>query len=93
MSDKHEPINELSPIFPTFVDGLSAIITMGAVTHLIFTARMRCEWDAVSKTERVVQARLAIPSCELQAIGRAILAGRVELQRAEDENGEAVPLH
>jgi hypothetical protein len=93
MSDKHEPINEPLWIGPTFIDGLSAIVTMGSVTHLIFTARQRCEWDTVSKTERIVQARLVIPSCELQAIGRAILAGRIELQRAEDENGEPVPLH
>ena len=93
MSNTHEPINEISAICPTFVDGLSAIITMGAVTYLIFTARQRCEWDAVSKTERIVQARLVVPSGELQAIGRAILAGRIELQRAEDENGEPVPLH
>jgi hypothetical protein len=92
MSKTHEPINEPSLICPTFVDGLRGIITMGAITHLIFTARQRCEWITVG-TERIVQARLVVPSSELQAIGRAILAGRVELQRAEDENGEAVLLH
>jgi hypothetical protein len=91
MSKTHEPINESSPICPTFVDGLSGIITFGAVTHLIFTVRQR--WGGIDNTERVVQARLVVPSGELQAIGRAILAGRVELQRAEDESGEAVLLH
>ena len=93
MSKTHEPINEPLPILPIFADGLSVIVTMGAVTHLIFTARQRCEWNGTGETERAVQARLVIPSCELQAIGRAILAGRVELRRAEDESGEPVPLH
>lgn len=42
--------------------------------------------------QRVVQARLTVPTDQLQAIGRAILAGRVEIASATDEAGEPVKL-
>ena len=66
-----EPINEPCPISPTFVDGLSAMQTIGAVTHL---GAFRADYYLyVPGLERIVQARLLIlPTDQLQAIRQGV---------------------
>jgi len=43
--------------------------------------------------EHEVQARLVVPNDQLQAIGRAILAGHVAPTNATNSDGEPVELH
>ena len=64
---------------------------MGAVTHLVFTAR-QADPDG-SHIDRIVQARLIVPSDQLQEIGRAVLSGRLDPAAGVDENGEPVQLN
>ncbi len=82
------PIVELAAPLPIFVDGLGAMTVVGAVTHLVFTALQQVD----GRMSRVVQARLIVPTDQLQAIGRAILAGHIEATCATDEVGEPVKL-
>jgi hypothetical protein len=72
-----------------FVDEISAILPVGAVTHLVFAAR-RPEMPS-GKMESVVQARLIVPADRVQSIGRALLAGA--LPTAHDEAGDAIKLN
>ncbi len=88
-----EPICEPCPIPSTFVDGLSAMRTIGAVTHLIFTARqVEASSEPGGSIDRIVQARLIVPTDQLQAIGKALLSGHVATI-GTDESGEAAGLH
>jgi hypothetical protein len=90
MQKPFEPVIETMCIAPTFVDGLSAVLPVGPVTHLIFTIRQPSSGNA--SMERIMQARLIVPTSELQTIGRALLAGEVA-EPPVDENGEIVGLH
>jgi hypothetical protein len=72
------PIHEPCPVSSVWVDGLSVIQTVGAVTHLIFTEQRPEVQGDEPKIERVVQARLIVPTEQLQAIGRALLSGKVD---------------
>jgi hypothetical protein len=85
------PIVEYSVVPATFVDDLSAMTTVGAVTHLIFSAHQSSVGDV--RLERHVQARLIVPSDCLLAIGRAILAGRVLEERPLEALGREVSTH
>jgi hypothetical protein len=84
------PIVEPCPITSVFVDELGAMTHLGAVTHLIFSARQEIAYDG--STERVVQARLIVPTDQLQKIGRALLAGQVDAAPV-DATGEPAALH
>jgi hypothetical protein len=86
------PVTEPCPVASIFVDELSNIVSIGAVTHLIFTTRQASVYEG-SNMERVVQARLIVPSNQLQKIGRSILSGRVELPLGTDEMGNEVEFH
>lgn len=86
------PISEPSVTVPIFVDGLSAIETIGAVTHLIFTARQKSACEG-ARMERVVQARLIIPTDQLDIVGKLLLAGRIDPTFGIDENEEPIRLH
>lgn len=72
-----EPIIKSQTVPATFVDGLSSITHVGAVTHLIFTVRQPAGHDPRS-VDRVVQARLVVPTEQLQAMGRAMLVGKLD---------------
>jgi hypothetical protein len=85
-----EPITELTCNPSTPVDGLSAVVPLGTSTHLIFTVRQP---DIDGRIVRIVQARLVVPTEQLQAIGRVMLSGRLDLQETSDENGEPAALH
>ena len=85
-----EPVLEASPIMPIFVDELSAIMPDGAVSHLIFSAR---QLATDGRKERILQCRLTVPTDRLEAMGKALLAGRLELASAAGQDDEAAPLH
>ncbi len=86
-----EPIAEPSVTIPIFVDGLSAMQTLGSVTHLIFTARQTSAFDG--STERVVQARLIIPADQMVVIGRQLLSGRIDGAFSVNDAGEKTALN
>jgi hypothetical protein len=78
---------------PTFADELIGIVPAGAVTHLIFAClHFNAEYGG---TYREVQARLVVPTDQVQKIGKALLSGRLDLPapRDGDEGGEPVGLH
>jgi hypothetical protein len=85
-----EPISEPFGVPSIFIDGLSEMSTIGAVTYLIFTARQKSPIGG--QVERIVQARMIVPTDNLQVIGRALLAGEVA-EAPTDENGDTVGLH
>lgn len=84
------PLYEPACVSLVFVDELSVITTLGSITHLIFSAQRRSIDDG--RAERVVEARLIIPTDRLQAIGRALLAGQVHTVPV-DAFGEPAELH
>jgi hypothetical protein len=86
-----EPVTEPYGVQTIFADGLCAAMTVGAVTHLIFTVRQSSVHEP--RMERVVQARLIVPTEQLQAIGRAILAGQTKSLLHGDCAGEERELH
>jgi hypothetical protein len=91
MSTKHlEEIIERVAIASTPADALSAIIPIGAVTHLLFTQQ---EPETDGSIYRVLQVRLVVPTDQLQAIGRLLLAGRLDIAKAIDDQGEPVGVH
>jgi hypothetical protein len=91
MSGKHkEEITERGAITSTPVDELSAVIPLGAVTHLLFTQR---EPETCGTIYRILQARLVVPTDQLQAIGRVLLTGRLDIERTTEETGEPVAVH
>ena len=67
-----EPIADPWQTSPTFVDGLAAMETIGSVTHLVFTARQTGAYEGAQR-ERVVQARLIVPTDQLPMIARQLL--------------------
>ena len=72
-----------------FVEEVSAIATLGSTTHLTFASR-QVETDG--SVVRLVQVRLIVSTEQLQAIGRAILAGQVASVPVRDD-GEPIALH
>lgn len=67
------------------------MVRVGAVTHLVFTARQISVWSE-TPMERVVQARLIVPTDQLDTMGRAILRGSAETPTVgTGENEEAMP--
>jgi hypothetical protein len=75
-----------------FVDGLSMMHTVGGVTHLIFTVEQPETLASELRTERLVQARLIVPTDQLKAIARALLSGQVDTPYVGTA-GEPVGLH
>ena len=57
-----------------FADGVSAIMTVGSVTHLIFTSREPNVMEP-GKVYRTVQVRVIVPADRVQEIGRVLLRG------------------
>lgn len=82
-----------TPVGSVFVDGLSAILPAGAVTHLIFTVRQPDDYNEPGRFHRLVQAHLTVPTDQLPAIGQAIAAGRLIETAAMDDAGEPVAVH
>jgi hypothetical protein len=87
---KTEMILDRFCIATTPVDALSAVVPLGTVTHLIFTMR---EPDTDGRINWIVQARLAVPTEQIQTIGRTLLSGRLDLQATVDDDGETTALH
>ena len=83
------PLVEPYTAATAFVEEVSAIATLGSTTHLTFAAR-QAEVDG--SVVRVIQVRLIVPTDQLKAIGRAILAGQVAVVPVRDD-GEPVALH
>ena len=83
------PLVEPYTAATAFVEEVSAIATLGSTTHLTFASR-QVETDG--SVVRLVQVRLIVPNDQLQAIGRAILAGQVAVVPVRDD-GEPVALH
>ena len=79
------------PALPIVVDELSGIVAVGAVTHLIFTLRSPGVYDG--RMVRAVQVRLVVPTDRVAAIGKLLLAGRLDPSVPVDDNGEPVGLH
>ena len=92
MKGNVEPLSEPFSIVPSFVDALSGIHTLGPVTHLVFTARQISTFDG-SSVERLVLARLIVPTDLLTTIGRSLLRGQVAPLCAADQDGNPVELH
>jgi hypothetical protein len=86
-----EPISDLSANCTIPVDELSAIFHVGALTHLVFTLRQPNATRGIG-VERIVQARLLVPTDQLQKIGRLLRAGRVDPSTGVGEDGEKVSL-
>jgi hypothetical protein len=82
------PLIDVYAVSPTFVDEVAAIVTVGGTTHLTFACR---EPETDGSVARVVQARLIVPTDQLKAIGRAILAGQV-ITVPVREDGEPIAL-
>ena len=78
-----EPILEMGQNVPAYVDELSVIKPMGAVTHLIFTARQP-EAHQPDGFSRVVQLRMVIPTDQLNTIARAMLAREAAVRVYDD---------
>lgn len=86
---RKEEIIERIAIASMSVDALSAVVPLGAVTHLLFTQR---EPETDGSIYRILQARLVVPTDQLQAIGRALLTGRV-VERTTNDHGEEAVVH
>ena len=56
------------------------------------TANLQIALQTDGSVVRVIQVRLIVPNDQLQAIGRAILAGQVAVAPVRDD-GEPVALH
>jgi hypothetical protein len=83
------PLVEPYTAATAFVEEVSAIVTLGSTTHLTFAAR---QVESDGNVVRMIQARLIVPTDQLQTIGRAILAGQVAVAPVRDD-GESVALH
>lgn len=68
---------------------MSAIVTLGSTTQLMFASR-QVETDG--SVVRVIQVRLIVLNDQLQVIGRAILAGQVASVPVRDD-GEPIAVH
>ncbi len=83
MTTPKAPVTELSNTVPAFVDDLCSVETIGGVTHLVFTSTRR-QLYSPHDLERVVEARLIVPADRIDAMARAMLAGRVEAEAIEE---------
>jgi hypothetical protein len=93
MNANNEQILEHGSVLSIFVDGLCALVTVGNVTHLLFTTREPQASEA-GKIYREVQARMIIPNNCLVEIGRAILKGAPIVPSPRECDGEEnTPLH
>lgn len=72
---KRLPLYEPFSISTAFVDEIAGVIPSGSVTHLVFASSQP---NANGEMERLVQARLIVPTERLQAIGKAILQGHMD---------------
>jgi hypothetical protein len=73
-------------------NGLSAVIPVGTVTHLLFTALQTNMFDGASM-ERAAQVRLIVPTDQLRTIALTALSGRVDLPTGAERETEAPELH
>jgi hypothetical protein len=83
MSGKREPLYEGNP-YVVFADGLAAVIPLGSVTHLLFTAR-EAQLHEGGKVVRMTQVRMIVPTECLQEIGRTIMRGE-QVPRSYDDS-------
>jgi hypothetical protein len=83
------PLVEPYTTSTAFVEEVSAIVTLGSTTHLTFAAR---QVESDGNVVRMIQARLIVPTDQLQTIGRAILAGQVAVAPVRDD-GEPIAVH
>ena len=89
---KVETITNSTSAYPIFVDGLSAVTPVGTVTHLLFTTRQTSTYEK-GVIERVVQARLVVPTDLLETIARIMLAGKLDIEADEADREEVVAVH
>jgi len=88
MKEQIDPGNPVS----FFSDDVCTLVTVGSVTHVIFTCREPSADSA--KTFRTVQARMIVPNNCLQQIGRAILKGeQINSEGGEIYGASDSPLH
>jgi hypothetical protein len=83
MSAKREPLYEGNP-YVVLADGLAAVIPLGSVTHLLFTAR-EAQLSEGGKVVRNGQVRLIVPTDCLQEIALTILRGE-RIPRSYDDS-------
>jgi hypothetical protein len=84
MSERSSMLIEPTPIMPTYVEELAAVVPLGSVTHLIFAHREPdyCSDGAIS---RVVQARLIVPTDQLVTIAKALTGPKPFLDNRAEE--------
>jgi hypothetical protein len=91
MTTRSQTVYEPFAVQPSYVDTISAIIPLGAVTHLLFAAHQPSA--AGECVEHILQTRVIVPTDQLKVIGRAILAGRLEAVPATDAEGNPIAVH
>ncbi len=88
----YDPIIESCMATPVYVDELSIVKTVGPVTHLVFCSRQPASHDP-NKFERTVQQRLVVPTDQLNAMARSLLAREAAVRINGDLAGDERPLH
>jgi hypothetical protein len=87
-----EPIIEMGQNIPAFVDELSIVKPMGAVTHLVFSARQP-EADRTTSITRIVQVRLIVPTDQLNTMAKAMLAREAAVRMNGDDAWSEPAIH
>jgi hypothetical protein len=76
-----------------FVDDIAAVMTVGSVTHLIFTSRQP-QVSESGRVYRVVEARVIVPNACVRNLGMTILRNQQLVPRQDEFEGmEDMPLH
>ena len=65
------------------MDDLCSAETIGGITHLIFASTNR-KTHSQHNLERTVELRLLVPADRVDAMARAMLAGRVETDACDE---------
>jgi hypothetical protein len=88
----YDPIIETSCATPVYVDELSIVKTVGAVTHLVFSSRQPVSHEP-NRFERIVQQRMIVPTDQLNTMARALLAREAAVRIDGDVMGNERPVH
>jgi hypothetical protein len=63
---------------------LSAVMPAGTITHLIFTDRQANTWEGPARHGALRSIRLIVPTDQVQAIGRRMLSGYIDLPEGSE---------
>jgi hypothetical protein len=83
---------EYAQTMQVFVDDLCSIEAIGGVVHLVFTSQRR-DVAYPAALARVVEVRLLATPQNVQAMGRAMMAGRVDAPQAALDGDGTVAVH